>query len=115
MLKISKLLTAMNNDYSQKSEAELQYIIKDAGEAAKAMQGHSPESENKYLDQVNDAVTELNRRKNPPMRGPRKRSPEELQYVIKDAGEALRNAQEMGDQAGVAKYQAQVEAAQREL
>ena len=49
------------------------------------------------------------------MRGPRKRSPEELQYVIKDAGEALRNAQEMGDQAGVAKYQAQVEAAQREL
>lgn len=48
--------------YHTKSEAELRYIAKDAGEAAKAMRGHSPNSENKYLDQVNDAATVLNYR-----------------------------------------------------
>lgn len=49
--------------YHSKSDAELRYIIKDAGEAARAMRGHSPKSEGKYLDQVNDASTVLNYRK----------------------------------------------------
>ena len=46
-----------------KTYAQLQYIIKDASEAAKAMQGHDPKAEAKYLDQVNDAATELARRR----------------------------------------------------
>jgi hypothetical protein len=45
--------------YHQKSNAELRYIAKDANEAAQAMRGHSPQSEGKYLDQVNDASTVL--------------------------------------------------------
>lgn len=48
--------------YHKKSDAELRYIQKDAGEAAKAMKGHSPKSEAKYLDQVNDASTVLHYR-----------------------------------------------------
>lgn len=51
------------NDYSKKSEAELKYIMKDASDAAKAMKGHDPKAEAKYLDQVNDASTEMYRRK----------------------------------------------------
>ena len=50
------------NDYRKKSEAELRYIIKDAGEAAQAMRGMDYRAECKYLDQVNDACTELSRR-----------------------------------------------------
>lgn len=46
--------------YHKKSEAELRYIIKDAGQAAKAMRGNNPNAENKYMDQVNDASTVLN-------------------------------------------------------
>lgn len=42
-----------------KTDRELRYIIKDAGEAARAMRGHDPVAEAKYLDQVNDAATEL--------------------------------------------------------
>jgi len=34
-------------------------IIRDAGEAAKAMQSINPNAENKYLDQMNDAYTVL--------------------------------------------------------
>ena len=45
--------------YHKKSDAELRYIQKDAAEAAKAMKGHAPNSEAKYLDQVNDASTVL--------------------------------------------------------
>jgi len=52
-----------DHPYHSKSDAELRYIIKDAGEAARAMRGHSPKSEGKYLDQVNDASTVLNYRK----------------------------------------------------
>jgi hypothetical protein len=44
--------------YADKTDAELLYIIKDAGEAAQAMRGHDPVAEAKYLDQVNDACTE---------------------------------------------------------
>lgn len=49
--------------YHQKSDAELRYIVKDAGEAAKAMRGHNDKAEAKYLDQVNDASTILHHRK----------------------------------------------------
>lgn len=52
--------------YHKKSDAELHYIIKDASEAAKAMKGHSPKAEEKYLDQVNDASTVLYYRKQKP-------------------------------------------------
>lgn len=50
------------NNYRTKSEAELRYIIKDASEAAQAMRGMDYKAECKYLDQVNDACTELSRR-----------------------------------------------------
>ncbi len=49
--------------YRSKSDAELRYIIKDAGEAALAMRGVNTVAEAKYLDQVNDACTVLNERK----------------------------------------------------
>ena len=48
--------------YHLKSDAELKYIVKDAGEAARVQKGMS--SEAKYLDQVNDASTVLYHRKN---------------------------------------------------
>lgn len=53
----------MANQYSTKTEAELRFIIKDAAEAAEAMRGVSEQAEAKYLDQVNDASTELYRRR----------------------------------------------------
>ena len=49
--------------YHAKTDAMLLYIVKDAGEAAKAMQGWNPEAEGKYADQVNDACTILGYRK----------------------------------------------------
>ena len=49
--------------YHKKSDTSLRYIVKDAGEAAVAMKDHSPKSEAKYLDQVNDASTVLHYRK----------------------------------------------------
>ena len=52
----------MSNDYRKKSEAELRYIIKDASEAARNMRDVDFSAECKYLDQVNDACTELNKR-----------------------------------------------------
>jgi hypothetical protein len=45
--------------YHDKSDAELLYIIRDAGAAALAMRGMNYEAECKYLDQVNDASTVL--------------------------------------------------------
>ena len=50
--------------YHKKTDNELRYIIKDAGEAAKAMRGMDSKAEGKYLDQVNDASTVLGYRKN---------------------------------------------------
>lgn len=47
-----------------KTEAELRYTAKDAHEAALAMRDHDPKAEAKYLDQMNDALTELARRRN---------------------------------------------------
>jgi len=46
-----------DHKYHTLTDDELRHIIKDAGDAAIAMQGHSYESECKYLDQVNDANT----------------------------------------------------------
>lgn len=43
--------------YKLKSDSELLYIIRDAGEAALAMRGHNSQAEAKYLDQMNDACT----------------------------------------------------------
>jgi hypothetical protein len=50
-------------NYAGKSDAELHYIIRDAGEAGQAMRGVSIEAECKYLDQVNDASTVLAQRR----------------------------------------------------
>lgn len=57
------------NNYKNKSEAELRYIVKDAGLAAIAMRSVDARAESKYLDQVNDACTELYRRENPKHNG----------------------------------------------
>lgn len=54
----------MTNNYSTKSIVELEYIVKDAGEAAIAMRGMDAVAECKYLDQGNDACTELYKRRN---------------------------------------------------
>ena len=53
----------MKTRYHNKTNDELRYIMRDAYEAAKAMRGMNPEAEGKYLDQVNDAATELYRRR----------------------------------------------------
>jgi hypothetical protein len=52
------------NRYRTKTDAELAYIAKDAKEAAEAMRGLDARAEAKYLDQVNDACTEMYRRRN---------------------------------------------------
>lgn len=49
--------------YRSKTDAELHFIIKDAHEAADAVRGHDPVAEAKYLDQINDACTTLNARR----------------------------------------------------
>lgn len=46
--------------FHDKTDAELAFIVKDAGEAAIAMRGHDAKAEGKYLDQVNDACTIIN-------------------------------------------------------
>jgi hypothetical protein len=43
--------------YHKKSNAELEYIAKDATEAAEAMKSHNTTAENKYRDQANDSAT----------------------------------------------------------
>lgn len=48
--------------YRTKTDAELRYIVRDAGEAARAMRDVDQAAEAKYLDQVNDACSELYRR-----------------------------------------------------
>lgn len=45
--------------YHGRSTSELQFIVKDASDAARSMRGFSKSSESKYLDQVNDATTVL--------------------------------------------------------
>jgi len=65
------------------TDAELQFAIKDAYEAAKAGM-----NEGKYMDQISTYRQELNKRKNilKPQRG---KTEEELEYAIKDAQEAI--------------------------
>ena len=43
--------------YHKKSNAELEYIAKDAHKAAEAMKSHNTTAENKYRDQANDSAT----------------------------------------------------------
>lgn len=45
------------HDYHKKTDAELNYIAKDAHQAAEAMKGHNTKAENKYRDQANDSAT----------------------------------------------------------
>ncbi len=52
-----------DHDYHRKSEEQLRYIAKDAGEAARAMQNHNVDAENKYRDQASDANTVMYFRK----------------------------------------------------
>jgi hypothetical protein len=61
---MSRRMPLKGHPYHYKSDAELDYIKKDAGEAAKAMRGMNPKAEGKYLDQVNDASTVSHYRKN---------------------------------------------------
>jgi hypothetical protein len=48
--------------YHAKSEAELRYILKDAGEAYAAISTFDRDAANKYADQINDAATVLHYR-----------------------------------------------------
>lgn len=53
----------MKNDYSKNSIASLYYIQKDAYEAAQCAQANGDKvAEGKYLDQLNDASSELFKR-----------------------------------------------------
>ena len=70
-------------NYRTKTVAELLYIVKDAGEAAKAMRGHDYQAECKYLDQVNDASTELHRRRQAQLKKVRKA---EKEKALRDLG-----------------------------
>ena len=45
------------HDYHKKTNAELEYIAKDAHKAAEAMKSHNTTAENKYRDQANDSAT----------------------------------------------------------
>jgi hypothetical protein len=45
------------HDYHKKTDAQLEYIAKDAHKAAEAMKGHNEKAENKYRDQANDSAT----------------------------------------------------------
>lgn len=54
----------MTNDYRNKTEAELLFLQRDAKEASECAQAMgNAQAACKYLDQVNDASTELRRRK----------------------------------------------------
>jgi hypothetical protein len=56
-----KLLTG--HSYHFKTDAELLYIIRDAGEAARCMKDVDAKAEAKYLDQVNDASSIMHARR----------------------------------------------------
>lgn len=49
--------------YHAKTDAELLYIIRDAGEAGEAMRGYDARAESKYADQRNDACSILSARR----------------------------------------------------
>jgi predicted transcriptional regulator len=45
------------HEYHRKTDAQLEYIAKDAHKAAEAMKDHNTAAENKYRDQANDSAT----------------------------------------------------------
>jgi predicted RNA binding protein YcfA (HicA-like mRNA interferase family) len=45
------------HEYHRKTDAELEYIAKDAHKAAEAMKSHNTDAENKYRDQASDSAT----------------------------------------------------------
>ena len=45
------------HEYHKKTDAQLEYIAKDAHKAAEAMKSHNTTAENKYRDQANDSAT----------------------------------------------------------
>jgi predicted RNA binding protein YcfA (HicA-like mRNA interferase family) len=45
------------HEYHRKTNAELEYIAKDAHKAAEAMKSHNTDAENKYRDQASDSAT----------------------------------------------------------
>lgn len=45
------------HEYHKKTNAELEYIAKDAHKAAEAMKSHNTDAENKYRDQASDSAT----------------------------------------------------------
>lgn len=51
-----------NQNYFRKTDTELNYIIKDASEAARAVRNFDSRAEAKYLEQVCDATTVLGAR-----------------------------------------------------
>jgi len=54
------------SNYKGKSDAELLYIIKDAGEALRCAEQNGDQTAiSKYADQVNDACTERYRKAHP--------------------------------------------------
>ena len=59
-----KRIPLSGHPYHEKTDAELHYIIRDAGAAALAMRGHDRTAEDRYCDQVNDASTVLYHRRN---------------------------------------------------
>lgn len=59
-----KRIPLSGHPYHAKTDAELRYIIRDAGAAALAMRGHDRTAEDRYCDQVNDAQTVLYHRRN---------------------------------------------------
>ena len=56
-MKVTKPLRG--HRYHNLSDAQLEYILKDAKEAAACFRGHNDEVEAKYLDQINDVYTVL--------------------------------------------------------
>ena len=53
----------LGHPYHSKSDAELLYIIRDAGQAAQAIRDFDAKAEGKYLDQMNDACSIMTARR----------------------------------------------------
>ncbi len=52
-------MTLTNQNYFRKTEAELRYIMKDAGESAALVRNFDSAAEAKYMEQFHDAGTVL--------------------------------------------------------
>lgn len=53
------MMPLKDHPYHQKTNAELRYIINDAGQAALCFRGYNKQAEDKYTDQMLDACTIL--------------------------------------------------------